>query len=286
MSEIQETMHRGIPCSDYQVFSSVHRVESGYWFALKRERCQGGVLLVHGLNMNPASWNEMIAFLNQLGLSVYRLELKGHRGLEFSDMADVTAEGWLAQCNSAIEFMMEKLPGLPLFLIGYSLGGLLGVVVQVQRNKPCFERQVLLAPALALKLYTRLAVPLTRVVPSLGAHAPRSYVANPEGATGAAYRALFDLERKMRTSKERELVLVNSPTLIFMRPNDELISYWGMKKIIARNKLDRWRLTPLPRKKCSYRELPFHHLLVDEKSVGEQSWQKMTRQVENFFVRA
>lgn len=160
------------------------------------------------------------------------------------------------------------------------------MVVQLWREKNCFGRQVLFAPALAAKLYTRLAVPVTRLVPFLGAHAPREYVANPERVTGAACRALFELERKMRTAENGALALINSPTLIFMRPNDELIGYWGMRKFIARNKLDRWQLTQFPRKKRTCRELPFHHLRVDEKSAGERSWQGMSGEVENFFMRA
>ncbi len=265
--------------------SSVRQVDSGYWFSVEKDQCRGGVLLAHGLNMNPISWREMIVFLNRLGLAVYRLELKGHRGLNFEDMMDVSAREWLEQFNSAVEFMAEQIPGLPVYLVGYSLGGLLGMVAQLQKSEPCFERQVLLAPALALKLYTRLALPMTRVVSFLASRSPKEYVANTRGTTGAAYQALFDLEREFRSAEERQFSVVNYPTLIIMRPNDELISYRCTKKLIERRELNRWKLAELPKKKTTHRDLYFRHLIIDEKSVGERSWQKLTKLLEEFLIR-
>lgn len=210
------------------------KVEAGYWFPTTGGQCSGGVLLAHGLNMNPESWQQMITFLGGLGLSVYRLELKGHRERAFADMMEVSAGGWLAEFNWATEFMLEALPGLPLFLMGYSLGGLLGVVAQLQRNTACFKKQVLLAAALSLKLYTRLALPMTRVMPSLASWSPKEYIANRRGTTGAAYRALFDLERQLRCAANHQLAVVNYPTLVVMRPDGELISYRGMRRFFEK----------------------------------------------------
>lgn len=262
------------------------KVDAGHWFGIEEGRCRGGVLLAHGLNMDPQSWREMIAFLNRLDFSVYRLELKGHRGLTFEDMLDVSAKQWLDQFCSAIDFMIAHLPGVPLHLVGYSLGGLLGIAAQLQRRESCFERQVLLAPALALKLYTWLAIPLTRVVPFLISRSPNGYVANTRGASSAAYRALFDLKHDIRYAVNEEISLVNLPTLVLMRPSDELISYRGIKKLIQCRKLDKWQLADLPKKKRTYGKISFQHLIVDEKSVGELAWRQMTTQVEHFLTRS
>ena len=198
---------------------------------------------------------------------------------------DVSARGWLEQFNSAVEFMADQNPGLPAYLVGYSLGGLLGMVAQLQKNEPCFERQVLLAPGIGLEIIYPPGTSNDQGGVFLASRSPKEYVANKRGTTGAAYQALFDLESEFCSAEERQFSVVNYPTLIIMWPNDELISYRCTRKLIERRELNRWKLAELPKKKTTHRDLFFRHLIIDEKSVGERSWPKLTTLLEKFLIR-
>ncbi len=256
--------------------------EGGSWFPVATGQTRGTVLLVHGLNQSPLSWHDLVKELNSWGLQVYRLSLKGHRGLPFEDMHRVSAEIWLEEFIAGYRQAASRSDGLPLFLAAYSLGGLLAMTAQLREKRSFFTRQVLLAPALAIRFYTRLALPMTKFFPSLPSRSPSGYVANIEGTTAAAYRALFQLEQNLRAY--RDLQIINVPTRVLMRPGDELLSYRATARLLNRNNLDNWQLIALPTCAGKLPGTSFQHLLVDRKAVGSVVWKRMMRGIREFLL--
>lgn len=254
------------------------------WFLSKSLRNEGVVLITHGLNQNPESWSELIAYLNNKGFHVYRLALKGHRGKAFSDMSDVTAEIWLQEMMSAYKEIRVSFPSVQVFLIAYSLGGLLATAVQLRVGKPLFKRQVLLAPALAIRAYTKLIIPLTSVFSYLPSRSQEPYIANRKGTTAAAYRALFQLEKEVLQLIPKNKKILNRPTRILMRVDDELISYKGTERLLCESGLDRWNLVAIPEVASDDCNQNFKHLIVDSESVGRKTWTKMTSDINSFFL--
>jgi len=238
-------------------------------------------MLVHGLNQSPSSWDDLTACLNGMGLHVYRLALQGHRGLGMDDMHAVTAAAWMGEFDDSCKVVAETFSELPCYFVGFSLGCLLAMTVQLKKGRRLFDRQVLLAPALAVRPYTRLVLQLCRFLPSLPSRSPGNYVANREGTTAEAYRALFDLEREFRTFED--LSLLNVPTTVLMRPDDELVSYRLTERLVRERKLEKWRLVRLEESGPLLKRLTsFKHLIVDRQSSGDVLWRQMTREIAKF----
>jgi alpha-beta hydrolase superfamily lysophospholipase len=258
--------------------------ECSQWFYTDAPSASGVVLLVHGLNQKPSSWMELIQYLNRNGLHVYRLALQGHRGLAFDDMRKVNAEIWEQEMLEGYREITLRFPMLRVNLIAYSLGGLVSMLVQLKAGKQLFVRQVLLAPALAIRPYTRFAQLLCRIFPHLPSRSPQGYVANREGTTAEAYRALFQLEKDFR--KFADISLLNIPTLVMMRQDDELISYKGTRRFLESKKLDKWQMIPLTADSalriCTF---SYKHLIVDSRSAGKEVWGRITAEMHMFLNR-
>jgi len=259
--------------------------ENSRWFYAQDDIVRGVVLLVHGLNQRPSSWLEMILYLNSRGFHVYRLALKGHRGLPICDMEDVNSRDWEENLRDGVKELNRSYPDSPRYLMGFSLGALLALTVQLKDEKHYFDGQLLFAPALAVHHYTRLVLPICRMLPSLPSRSPNSYVANREGTTAKAYRALFQLEADFR--KFRNLQLINIPTIVLMRSDDELISYRRTRSLIEKRSLDKWQMVHLADDKSLFsRWMAFRHLIVDRASAGEMIWGRITKELDTFFTQA
>lgn len=258
--------------------------ECSQWFFAGASSKLGVVLLVHGLNQKPSSWMELIHHLNLNGLHVYRLALQGHRGLPLADMRKVDAAIWETELLDGCREIASRFPACPVYLIAFSLGGLVSMIVQLKTGRRLFARQVLLAPALAIRPYTRFARLLCRIFPYLPSRSPRGYVANREGTTAEAYRALFQLEKEFRMFTD--FSILNIPTLVMMRQDDELISYKATLRFLENRKLSEWRMIPLLDEaallKCS---CAYRHLIVDSRSAGKEVWRRMTEEMQLFLTR-
>ena len=251
------------------------------WFPAT-QYARGTVVLMHGLNQNPFSWQDMISQLNALHFHVMCVRLTGHRGRGFDDMVKARASLWLADFQEAYEAAVGYSPGLPLYCVAYSLGGLLAANAQLAAGTPMFEKQIFFAPALTPRMYTRLVLFLVKIFPFLPSRSSRKYIANREGTSAAAYRALFLLERMLKRGKISEIL--NIPTTVMMRREDELVSYRGIKQFIDNNRLSNWSLKPIPRKeKRLVVDGAFQHLIIDEKSVGSKQWEVVIETIQEFF---
>jgi esterase/lipase len=257
-------------------------------FKTSRGKAKGLVMLAHGLNTKPSKMGgpdqegTIAKLFLDAGFHIQRVILRGH-GDSLLDMRTVSSSQWIDDGYSqyrAARFEAQR-EGLPLYLAAFSLGALIFERLMAERTEiPVrFEKAVLFAPALAVKAAARSVLWLrhflkdTAIVKSLS---PAPYRAQ-RGASLAAYKALFELEKSMASSFSE---LNNIETLIFIDPRDEVVSIRGIRGIIGRFDLSRWKIHEISPKGAGLRS---HHFIIDSRQVGAETWRNMTRVLLNHF---
>jgi alpha-beta hydrolase superfamily lysophospholipase len=252
----------------------------------------GFILLVHGLNLDPARMQDIARFLQDAGYRTLTVRLAGHRqdaerwqGVNY---ALWYGEMWRLQCLAAARASELE---LPLYLFAYSLGAALGLdalsgfYLSQSGNKedlPRFRKIVLLAPALKLKWYSTLFLNLPLLPASLhfNSLAPQAYRADPRTSMGA-YRALGD----SISAWHRKSALLNLPVpvMVLMDPQDELVSYQGIRDFASANARINWQFMQLNNDDATLQR-PHHHLIIDEASLGAAQWQVLQKAVLDFLA--
>jgi len=260
--------------------------DSSQWFKTRRIRKTKGVaLIVHGLNLRPDRMQSIIAELNDAGIDVLNLSLRGHGnnylknmnvsidGARLESFRTVTYSLWLDESYGAYLKVRERASkkNVPVFFIGYSLGGLMGCDLILSHPDVFYDRMVLFAPAFNMTVESYLLKALTPfpniVIDSLS---PISYRTN-EGTPMAAYKALFEaIEHFEKNLSDK----VNKQTLIFIDEKDEFVSCARLKEMITRRNLDHWQIH-IVQKDNDVGEKISHHLIIDRDSVGKQMWKQI-----------
>ena len=262
------------------------RDDSSQWFRIERtKKLRGVALVIHGLNLRPDRMKSLAAILNDAGVEVLNLSLRGH-GNNYLRKANLSsAEArldsfrsvsyglWSDEMYDAYLKVRERaLRGtLPVFLVGYSLGGLLVCDLALSHSDVYFERMILFAPAFNVTAESYLLKALMSfpsvVIDSLS---PVSYRAN-EGTPMSAYKALFEAVEYFEKNADDRL---NKPTIIFIDEKDEFISCSKLREMLARKNFNRWQIHAV-QKDDDVDEKISHHLIIDDASVGEDMWREM-----------
>jgi len=235
--------------------------------------------------MKPAGMLAITQWLNEQGSDVYLVKLSGHYE-DSIHIKDITLTLWEEEMMYAYTIAKEAsvISGISLFFVGYSLGALLGQALMLSlKEDTIFDKQILIAPAIAvrsrsyaLKLFSFIhkRIPLPSFTPS-------PYRAN-NFLPFTAFEVLFRNERKLIEAKYQAL---NIPTLIFIDPKDELISY---KKLV-----DNWRRFELTNHEIvvldsnlRVRQSLYHHLIVSEETMGKENWEMVTGRMAGFLFTA
>ncbi|WP_162510755.1 alpha/beta fold hydrolase [Treponema endosymbiont of Eucomonympha sp.] len=232
----------------------------------------------------PGAEGTLVALLLDSGYHVVRVTLAGHSG-SLERMKTVSASRWLsdAYVQYSKAYCEARKAAVPVYLVGFSLGALVfEALMNTETETPVqFEKAVLFSPALALKNTARAAFALTpllkptAVIPS---KSPAPYRAQ-KGASLAAYQALFALEDQLCAAR---FAHSNIETLLFIDPDDELISMSALQKRIAEYELSRWNTVAVTN--SGARSAPrYHHLIIDADCAGEETWRQMTARIADFF---
>jgi alpha-beta hydrolase superfamily lysophospholipase len=256
---------------------------------------KGVALVVHGLNLKPERMDAIIIRLNQIGIDVLNVSLRGHGGnyeanknipeaeARLESFRTVDYPSWLQEVSSGFDEARVRATRkkVPLFFVGYSLGGLLGCDLVLSNPEKFFDAMILFAPALNIKTETYLLkamMPFPNLV--IDSLSPPSCRANT-GTPMAAYKALFEAIDHFEKNINQQL---NRPTLLFIDENDEFISCSGIRDMIANHKLDQWRLR-IVRKDPEIGDKVSHHLIIDGDSVGKNMWGNMANDMFRHFKR-
>ncbi len=130
-------------------------------FELTSPQPEAGVLLLHGLSDSPYSLRRIGQRLSAGGAHVVGLRIPGH-GTAPSALVHTTWEDMAAAVELAIRYLKRRLPGRPLYLIGYSNGGALAVHYVLSRRDddtlPPVDGVVLISPEIGISKMAALAV--------------------------------------------------------------------------------------------------------------------------------
>ena len=111
------------------------RTEDGLNLYLRRDiprKARAIVLLLHSLGEHSGRYDIMTARLNKAGYGVFRFDFRGH-GRSDGPRGDVQDfRDYLRDVDTVVEYAHKSFPELPLFLLGHSMGALVGAAYAVE----------------------------------------------------------------------------------------------------------------------------------------------------------
>lgn len=193
------------------------------------------------------------------------------------------ATEWQRDVEQAYKLTHERFPKLPVYALGYSIGGLL-LTSMVEENPQSHRPQgmILLAPAISLRTIFDIASELglpprtSWSVPNVAPPAYRRYELTPIFWYSNTLELYSMMERSSYTSRLKSL-----PTLIVLNPRDELVSDGGVERFVSKNGLSpEWRIAlvhPAPEEQ-SLKE----HLIIDPTCLGTKEWERLKALIADF----
>ena len=139
------------------------------WYLPEGVRQRGVVLVVHGLGEHAGRYDELARVLNGWGFAVRSYDQYGHGESDGIRGGLPHANRLLDDLADLVESTRVRNPGLPLIVVGHSLGGLVAASF-VARTLHAVDGLVLSSPALALRLgpVQRLLMAIVpRIAPNL-----------------------------------------------------------------------------------------------------------------------
>lgn len=106
------------------------------------------VVLIHGLGEHGGRYEHVAAALNAAGMAVIAPDLRGHGRTPGVRGHIPSFEVARSDINGVLQVAAGRFPGLPLFLYGHSLGGLL-VLYLLLTSRPRLNGAVVTSPGLA-----------------------------------------------------------------------------------------------------------------------------------------
>jgi len=222
-----------------------------FWRSWESPSPRGAVLIVHGLAEHSGRYEHVGRFLAGHGWAAYALDTRAHgRSPGAKVHVDDFAE-FLEDVGSVLGRVRERHPGLPLFLLGHSQGGLVvlqyalrhpeglaGIVV----TSPLLDAHPSLRPSKAfglavaalLRIAPRLRLP-SGVDPRTISRDPavvKAYVEDPlvsHRVSPAWYAALRRAQVEVRAGAGRLAV----PALVLATPDDRLVDPSAIRRFAA-----------------------------------------------------
>lgn len=111
---------------------------------------RGVVCLVHGLGEHSGRYGHLAQRFTDQGFAVFALDLRGH-GKTSGNRGDLRLPAAIADVDELLDQATTQFPGLPVFIYGHSLGGLITMTYTMQRH-PDIAGQIASAPALDSEL--------------------------------------------------------------------------------------------------------------------------------------
>lgn len=138
---------------DYQASRARGKDDQDRYSFLKGHRTDQVVLLVHSFMMRPSELYFLGEQAAHRDMNVFPILLEGHgtRSIRFGgtvSLSDVTAEDWLADMEFGINLAHGF--GRKVYVMGYSLGGLLGLLQGIS-DHPLIDGVIAVAPPLAIE---------------------------------------------------------------------------------------------------------------------------------------
>jgi len=239
--------------------------KSRWFYTTETAQTKAVVLLAHGLNLHPKKMDVLAEFFTNSHCDVLRISL-GPDPLQWE-------EKFKDDYDKAREH--AEVLGLPLYFVGYSLGALTGLHYMMKHTDHEFKKMALFAPAIQTKAFTKLSAYLSFLFPrgclpslNLREYRDRNFT------TLAEYKVMYQMQHELQMHS------CFIPALIFASTQDELIHYANLAKFAGAQ--EHWKMitisnqdSPLPKK--------YHHLMIDDQSLGQSEWQKILKNLTAYF---
>lgn len=120
-----------------------------YWYWNLPEKPRACLVICHGLGEHIERYKHVAAFMNEHGIEVLAADLRGH-GKSHGQRGHIKhLDDFASDLSAAIEQMQKERPGVPLFLLGHSLGGLVSSYTVLKRQ-PALRGLIMSAAALQI----------------------------------------------------------------------------------------------------------------------------------------
>lgn len=220
----------------------------------------------------------LIAWLNSQACDSILVKFTGH--YKSSNTEAITVRTWQQDMLNGYEAGREVAAQhkIPLFFVGYSLGGLLGIDMLFSlAGNTAISKQILLAPAVAVRDTASILKLLfwwdSLYLPSL---TPPKYRAN-KSLSIHAYSTMFKILSNLKKPETRLTI----PTLAVIDTMDELISTQKLIKFLDRYITGQNELVRL-NSKMKDRQGGYHHLIISKETMGEKNWELFTEKTKTF----
>jgi esterase/lipase len=235
------------------------------------EKPKGIMVVVHGLNLNPLKMLDLVTFFNQQGLTCLHIALKGHR---FEGKTDprFSFEDWQKEVAEILVRLETYAPDLPRYLCAYSLGaGSFLYHLEFVADQLTFDQMILIAPAVETKWFLKLAAFMPKMPSSwrIPSKSEDHYGADSKGTLIAELEGTVAMAKALRNWAKWKTRAI--PTLCFVSPQDEVISYRNTVRLIEQTPLTYWQVKTFHRNPRP--PFQWYHILIDQKSLGPKNWE-------------
>ena len=204
-----------------------------------------GALLLHGLSDSPYVMRSLGERLHQHGATVLGLRLPGH-GTAPGGLLSIRWQDWLAAAGYGVERLREQLAGRPLWILGYSTGATLALLMALDAARRGARQAaaglVLIAPAIELPWAARFALwhrtlawlpyftkfRWQEIKPEFD---PCKYGSFPKRAAAEVYRLTRRL-RSLAASLDRRRLAELPPILAFQSLADDTVVASGIASLL------------------------------------------------------
>lgn len=244
---------------------------------------RGAVVIFHGLNVRPETFEPLAKVLCDAGIAVIVPRLTGHRGKWREEWRAPSAERWLNEAEGALMRARDRYGRFS--LIGYSQGALLSAALLERGWAPYVDKLLFLAPAFAIRGWVKFwrwlpwSLPACLPIPSF---IPSPYCA-ARLTSPVWYRALFNLYAEVTAAGKEYGELKKIKTLILIDPYDELISYAGLVRWGEALKVDCCEVRTVTRARVDRKGFPAH-LLYDPRVFSEKGWEEFIIEIKDFLI--
>lgn len=215
------------------------------WQSWTPQKPRGVVVIIHGLAEHSGRYQETAEFLSEKGWAVYACDLRAH-GLS----PDPPKSGrvhvnrftdYSMDLDAVTKLAVEQQPGLPLFILGHSMGGLISINYALEKpqglagviiSSPALATHPDFKPPLLLKILVGL---LSRIAPrvlvdsdldtdaiSRDPDVVKAYLDDPLISRRISARWYSELQKTMK-KVGRNAASLNVPVLLMQSGADRLV---------------------------------------------------------------
>lgn len=238
-------------------------------------------VVTHGLNLRPSKMNAYIKFLNDHGGKTLRVALEGHRG-SLEEQKQVTWTKWLDQYHDHYCLASKEADRLkvPLINLSFSLGALVSLGHMAHQERNPYQKIILIAPAAWVHWFGEIPQWFTFLGPEIGIPSKNLKAYRSQKTTSlAAYEAMGQGRKDVQEIPNK---ILEKKTFIIIDPEDELVSVKKIQTFIEERKLNKyWSILKVSNINSDLKK-SFHHLIVDELSLGKNQWKKVLESLSAF----